>query len=44
MSCKKVIVVIELLGHIACTQCIDAEYCYRYTLVCVSVGHNHEWC
>jgi len=33
-----------LLCHITCMQCIDAAYCYRCSMVCVPVGHNHQLC
>jgi len=29
----------SLLGRIACTDCKGAAYCYRCSVVCVSVGH-----
>ena len=38
----------KLLGLLACTEYKDAVYCYRCSVVCVSVclsvGHNHELC
>ena len=39
-------VLLQLLGLITRTQCIDAAYCYRCSMVCVSfylsVNHNRE--
>ena len=33
-----------LLCRIACSQCVDAAYCYSYIVVRVSVDHNHKLC